>query len=181
VTLHRRELVWEGCLNVRDLGGYPAIGGGQTRWGALIRADTLSRLTPAGQAALADYGVFAAEFIPETEFRIASGVLNYLNSTGILRQDHQYVEGPIFSPTFFATGLPVTNPYWTRVLVAGEQQDVLVQCFERRCLTYTPSNEPAWQTEMGNVGQHYYRWRYGVEPGDAFSVDPSAYAMEHLR
>src|SRR5690606_4359159 len=25
---------------------------------------------------------------------------------------------------------------------------------------YTPSNDPAWQVEAGNVGQHYYRWRY---------------------
>jgi hypothetical protein len=28
---------------------------------------------------------------------------------------------------------------------------VLIQCFERRCLTYTPANAPGWQVEMGNV------------------------------
>ncbi|MCS7294077.1 MAG: thermonuclease family protein, partial [Dehalococcoidia bacterium] len=46
----------------------------------------------------------------------------------------------------------------------------LVQCFERRCLTYTPDNPPGWQVEAGNVGQHYYRWRYeqlGRTPQDA--------------
>ncbi len=37
---------------------------------------------------------------------------------------------------------------------------MLLQCFERRCLTYTPGNEPGWQVEAGNVGQHYYAWRY---------------------
>jgi hypothetical protein len=27
-------------------------------------------------------------------------------------------------------------------------------------LTYTPSNDPAWRVELGNVGRHYYAWRY---------------------
>ena len=43
---------------------------------------------------------------------------------------------------------------------AGPSRDVLMQCFERRCLTYTPGNPAGWQVEAGNVGQHYYRWRY---------------------
>jgi len=34
----------------------------------------------------------------------------------------------------------------------------------QRVLTYTPSNPAGWQVEMGNVGRHYYTWRYGVEP-----------------
>jgi len=52
-----RRLRWEACLNVRDVGGYPTLDNRRTRWGALVRADTLSRLTAAGQAALVDYGV----------------------------------------------------------------------------------------------------------------------------
>ncbi len=39
-----------------------------------------------------------------------------------------------------------------------------MQCFERRCLTYTPSNATGWQVEAGNVGRHYYTWRYGQLP-----------------
>jgi hypothetical protein len=70
------------------------------------------------------------------------------------------VTGKLFDPTFFATGLPVTEAYWTRVLVGGQRVDVLIQCFERRCLTYTPTNPTEWRVEMGNVGQHYYTWRY---------------------
>src|SRR5712691_12515850 len=44
------------CRNVRDLGGYrtPA---GRTRWGALVRADSLGQLTPAGQSSLIAYGI----------------------------------------------------------------------------------------------------------------------------
>ena len=43
-------------------------------------------------------------------------------------------------------------------------QWVLVQPFERRVLTYTPSNAAGWHVEMGNVGRHYYSWRYGKQP-----------------
>src|SRR5207302_953615 len=31
------------------------------------------------------------------------------------------------------------------------------------CLTYTPDNPAGWQVEAGNVGLHYYEWRYGTE------------------
>ena len=54
-----RRLAWEGLLNARDLGGYPAAGGGETRWGAVVRSDSLAALTGAGRAALAGYGVRA--------------------------------------------------------------------------------------------------------------------------
>jgi DNA-binding beta-propeller fold protein YncE len=49
-------------------------------------------------------------------------------------------------------------------MVGGVYKDVLMQCFERRCLTYTPDNPEGWQVEAGNVGQHYYQWRYGGDP-----------------
>jgi protein-tyrosine phosphatase len=52
----RRHLDWEGCFNVRDLGGLKA-GGGATRWGAVVRADALDGLTAAGWAALWQHGV----------------------------------------------------------------------------------------------------------------------------
>ncbi len=66
--------------------------------------------------------------------------------------------GPV--APIFAFGHPITDPYWVKATVAGEQRDVLVQLFERRALTYTPANPKAFQVEMGNVGQHYFRWRY---------------------
>jgi hypothetical protein len=61
----------------------------------------------------------------------------------------------------YIVGLPLSEPYWTRVKVQGVDRDVLVQVFERRVLTYTPTNAPQWQVEMGNVGLHYQLWRYG--------------------
>ncbi len=52
-----RHLAWEACRNVRDLGGYPALDGRETRWRAIVRADNLASLTAAGRAALVAYGV----------------------------------------------------------------------------------------------------------------------------
>jgi protein tyrosine/serine phosphatase len=55
--ISNRHLLWEGCYNVRDLGGLPTDHGQETKWQSIIRADHLARLTPTGQQALLDYGV----------------------------------------------------------------------------------------------------------------------------
>ena len=55
--MHDRILTWEGCNNVRDLGGLRTVDGRTTRLGALIRGDTPQRLTPAGWEALHATGV----------------------------------------------------------------------------------------------------------------------------
>lgn len=47
---------WPALLNARDLGGLPA-GAGPTRFGAVVRSDSLARLTPAGLGAMHSYGV----------------------------------------------------------------------------------------------------------------------------
>lgn len=67
--------------------------------------------------------------------------------------------GPVVD-WLFAMGLPITDAYWTRAQVGGETKDVLVQLFERRVLTYVPTNPAGYKVEMGNVGQHYFQWRY---------------------
>ena len=52
-----RTLRWEGCCNVRDLGGHPTEDGAETRFGAVVRADNVRLLSDAGWRELADYGV----------------------------------------------------------------------------------------------------------------------------
>lgn len=52
-----RALAWEGCLNARDLGGLGTVDGRRTRPAALIRSDTLCRLSLVGRAALIAHGV----------------------------------------------------------------------------------------------------------------------------
>jgi protein tyrosine/serine phosphatase len=53
---HQRVLDWEGCFNVRDLGGLSAEGE-RVRWGALVRSDLPVRLTERGRQSLIDHGV----------------------------------------------------------------------------------------------------------------------------
>lgn len=52
-----RSISWDGCLNVRDLGGLPTEDGGETRSGRVIRADNVGRLSARGWQTLADHGV----------------------------------------------------------------------------------------------------------------------------
>jgi parallel beta-helix repeat protein len=61
-----------------------------------------------------------------------------------------------------AIGLAVTEPVWSNVRVANNVVPVLIQAFEGRVLTYTPSNPDSSQVEYGNVGRSYFRWRYGA-------------------
>lgn len=56
-ALTERTVRWSACLNVRDLGGLPVKGGGRTRFGAIVRADGLFRLSPAGFEEVRAYGI----------------------------------------------------------------------------------------------------------------------------
>ncbi|HEX2910361.1 MAG TPA: hypothetical protein VH186_06095 [Chloroflexia bacterium] len=91
---------------------------------------------------------------------------NFLNQKGNVYEGGKYVDNqPVLgvnpaAPWLDATGYPITESYWAKVTVGGVVKDVLIQNFERRTLTFTPSNQPAFQVEMGNVGRHYFTWRY---------------------
>ena len=52
-----RTLAWDGCVNVRDLGGLPTDDGGETRFRAVVRADSVRQLSDVGWKALVEYGV----------------------------------------------------------------------------------------------------------------------------
>jgi protein-tyrosine phosphatase len=53
----RRALDWPALLNARDLGGLRAPGGSETRWGAVVRSDSLAALTARGRDAVIRYGI----------------------------------------------------------------------------------------------------------------------------
>ena len=55
--MHNPTLDWQGCFNVRDLGGIPTAGGGRTRRRAVVRADCVEGLTEPGWSALTAYGI----------------------------------------------------------------------------------------------------------------------------
>jgi len=52
-----RKLTLTGCVNFRDLGGYPGAGGRKIRWRRLFRADGLTRLDEDDCAQLAELGL----------------------------------------------------------------------------------------------------------------------------
>ena len=124
----------------------------------------------AGQGVTAAYHVS----IPGINHQVASPFWTFMNSTGLVNENGANTTDALFENPFYATGYPVTEAYWANVKVGGTYRDVLMQCFERRCLTYTPGNPAGWQVEAGNVGQHYYRWRYSGAAQQTLSVTSAA-------
>src|SRR5258707_425543 len=55
--MRTRWLALEGAVNVRDVGGLPVAGGGETAAGVLVRADNLQGLTRGDVARLLELGV----------------------------------------------------------------------------------------------------------------------------
>ncbi len=98
-------------------------------------------------------------YLPETGHNIPQVFWEYMQGAGKV-WDNGYKEGALRN-WLFAMGYPLSEPYWIKARVGGVEKDVLVQVYERRLLTYTPSNSAEWRVEMANVGQHYYLWRYG--------------------
>ncbi len=116
--------------------------------------------TVADDSSLSSYQVTAKDVGSPTKHTVASVFWDFMTSTGPVDQNGKTTTDKLFQNPFYATGYPLTEAYWTRVLVGGIQKRVLVQVFERRVLTYTPDNPDGWKVEAGNVGQHYYTWRY---------------------
>jgi hypothetical protein len=102
-----------------------------------------------------------AHYVSETGHNIPQVFWDFLNARGPVGSGQQQ---DTLVDWVFAMGYPVSEPYWTKVKIGGVERDVLVQAFQRRVLTYTPSNPEGWKVEMGNVGRHYYTWRYGKQP-----------------
>jgi hypothetical protein len=138
---------------------------------------TIDRSGTVGQdPSLARFNVTASVEVGETGHTVASVFWAFMTSSGPIDQGNVTVEGSLFQNPFYATGLPISEAYWTSVKVKGIEQLVLVQAFERRVLTYTPDNPDGWKVEAGNVGQHYFTWRYKVlatSSGPAVSDDSS--------
>ena len=100
--------------------------------------------------------------ITATGHNIPAVFWDYLQRRGLVERDGVLVDDVLID-WVAVLGYPIAEPYWMTVLVGGAPREVLVQPFERRVLTYVPDERPEWQVEMGNVGAHYYRWRYGLE------------------
>jgi hypothetical protein len=123
----------------------------------LLRDGTIIPFNPAGTtvATLSFYATQTGHNIPEVFYR-------YLTKRDVVYVNGRTQVGPIMD-WVYTMGYPISEAFWTRAQIGGVEQWVLVQPFERRVLTYVPTNPAGWQVEQGNVGRHYYRWRYGEE------------------
>jgi hypothetical protein len=125
----------------------------------------VSQVDRSGTVASAEEGSLPHEVevgvVTDDGYPIGAPFWEFMNSTGTVWHDDSYEHEDLFESAFYATGLPITSPYWATVSLGGEPTEVLIQVFERRVLTYTPDNPPGWQVEAGNVGLHYFQWRYG--------------------
>jgi plastocyanin len=114
-----------------------------------------------------DAGTVAAHYFSYTGgtgktvgYNIPQAFWTFMNQSGPVYIDGQTQQA---SPLFqweFVLGYPIGEALWCNVSLAGKLTWVMVQPFERRVLTYTPSNPENWRVEMGNIGQHYHTWRY---------------------
>lgn len=107
-----------------------------------------------------DYGVRVAYFEETTGHNIPDVFWNYLNTEGLVLVGGDLAQGRLFDPWFKVSGLPISEAYWSYVKVEGRYTDVLTQVFERRVLTFIPHLPTPFKVQMGNIGQHYYEWRY---------------------
>ncbi len=149
----------------------------ENRQGQKVTATLAKNGTVGDDPSKAGYaGTEIAQYEPATGHNVPKVLWDFMNQSGLIYVSGGYRTGKVVD-WLFAMGYPISEPYWVRCLVGGEEKDVLVQLFERRVLTYTPSNPAGWQVEMGNVGQHYYNWRYGV--GGSYN-QPGYYGFEGL-
>lgn len=109
----------------------------------------------------------------QTRHNIPQVFWDFLNVKGPVYENGAVVTKQISEPWFYASGLPITEPYWARVKIAGKPDTlVMVQLYERRVLTYVPSEpQPEFRVQVGNIGRHYHDWRYGQDPERA--IPPS--------
>ncbi len=116
-----------------------------------------------GADAKAAFGSFQSDPGGQYGHNIPAGMWTYLQALPV--------------PWLTTMGYPTTEPFWANVKVGGKTLPVLVQAFQRRVLTYTPSNPAQFQVEMGNIGAHYFQWRYTTAlDGSNATPTPSATA-----
>jgi protein-tyrosine phosphatase len=140
-----RHLDWDGCFNARDLGGIPLAGGGETRWGAVVRADNIDGLSAAGWSALREHGVRTVidlRNVDERELdsseRPAGIKTLHLPLDGIDDSDFwaDWMHGPQFAtPLYYPAHLERFPERSARVLAAvarAEPGGVLVHCVSGR-------------------------------------------------
>jgi hypothetical protein len=124
-------------------------------------ADSTVALQAGGMARAAnDSNAQLMHFVPETGQTIPQAFWSFLLAGGMALDSDALVDRTPLFDWVSVVGLPISPAYWVTARVGGVPTAVMLQLYERRVLTYTPTNPSAFQVEMGNIGQHYFQWRY---------------------
>ena len=108
------------------------------------------------------FGVKYAFYETSTRHNIPEVFWTFLNESGpVAGASGEVRHSRLSDPYFYVTGYPVSEAFWALVKIEGKTGTaVLVQAYERRVLTYVPSAPEGFKVQMGNIGLHYYDWRY---------------------
>lgn len=115
---------------------------------ALTRAEEnqYAAFNPPSGPAVGSYGDSSGRYSQLVYFPFLDFIDNLLKAGIPIDQTPGYAISPIVVAT---------------VPIGGKPTTIFIQAFERRVLTYNPNNPDAFKVEFGNIGQHYYKWRYG--------------------
>jgi hypothetical protein len=116
-----------------------------------------------GYANLDRFGVRNVHFSSATLHNIPNVFWEFLNAQGLVYSQSagDFRTEQIIQPWYYATGYPITDAYWAQVKIEGKEGTwVLIQPYQRRVLTYVPTAPEGFKVQMGNIGQHYFDWRY---------------------
>jgi protein-tyrosine phosphatase len=136
-TPPERALAWEGCSNVRDLGGLPTAGGRETAFRAVVRGDSPDQLTAAGWAALNEHGIRTiVDLRNDDELGAKPAGLEYVHVPLDGVEDAEFwgewASGPQFgTPLYYRPHLerfPERNARAVAAIACAEPGGVLVHC-----------------------------------------------------
>ncbi len=124
-----RDLSWDACWNVRDLGGHDTRSGGPTRSGRIVRAGNLSKLTDAGRDALIAYGIrtvvdlrdpreFAVDMDPFHDDGPWTGQVDYVSAPLISDAEWEAIRDPQVLKQGYEVTLELSRANIARVLSA---------------------------------------------------------------
>jgi len=119
-----RIINWEGCNNVRDLGGMNASNGSKTRWGAIVRGDHPAKLTEIGWASLYEHGIrtiisLRTHGLDEKDYLEVKPPYSDIET---VKLDIEDVTDTEFVNQWFVSGLWSTPLYYTDALNRWQKQ-----------------------------------------------------------
>ena len=113
--------------------------------------DVTSTLDRAGRVGTSTAGTTPGSRIAYYEkltgHNIPEAFWTFLNASGPVQTSGVMAQQRLIDPWFYASGLPISDPYWAMATIAGKPSAVLVQAFERRVLTYVPSNPEGFRVQ----------------------------------